>query len=126
AQDLRLAQLTGIVEVPLADRDSRQLEQPKSTLLRRAAWTKQLKGKTMVRKLVLFKTNKEEPLVAGADPDWPAYVLAVTDYSPDRAQPLQRDIRVSNSRAQIDQLWQEMVREKIVKGWALHFDRVAA
>src|SRR5262245_12426397 len=125
-QDLRLAQLTAIVEVPLADCNCRQMGQPKRTLLRRAAWTKQLKGKTMVRKLVLFKNNKEEPLVAGADPDWPAYVLAVTDYSPYLAHPRHRDIRVSNSRAQIDQLWQEMVREKIVKGWALHFDRVAA
>jgi hypothetical protein len=30
---------------------------------------------------------------------------------------LQRDIRVSNSRAQIDQLYDGLVKEKVVKGW---------
>src|SRR5207253_8467888 len=109
--------LTAIVEVPLADRDARLLELPKSEELRRGVWTKAQKGKLMVRKLVLWQTNKDVRLVAGALPDWPAYVLAATDYSPDRAEPLQRDIRVSNSRAQIDQLWDELVQEKIVKGW---------
>ena len=53
-------------------------------------------------------------------------MLAVTDYSADRAEPLQRDIRVSNSRDQIDQLWDELVREKIVKGWTLNPNSVAA
>jgi hypothetical protein len=31
-------------------------------------------------------------------------VIHCTDYSPGRTEPLQRDIRVSNSRAQIDEL----------------------
>ena len=53
-------------------------------------------------------------------------MLAVTDYSADRAKPLQRDIRVSNSRAQIEQLWDELVKEKIVKGWTLYPNSVAA
>jgi len=72
----------------------------------------------MVRKLLMWKTNKQEPLVEGGAPNYPAYVIAVTDYSPDRQTRLERDIRVSNSREQIDQLWDEFVKEKIVKGWS--------
>jgi hypothetical protein len=45
-------------------------------------------------------------------------VIHVTDYSPDcNAEPSQRDIRVSISQDQIDQLWDELVKEKVVKAW---------
>ena len=67
----------------------------------------------MVRKLVMWQTNKQS---AGAD-HFPAYVIHFTDYSPNRQTPLERDIRVSSLREQIDVLWQEMVKENIVKGW---------
>ena len=42
---------------------------------------------------------------------------AFTDYSPNRKTPLERDIGVSNSREQIEKLWDELVKEYIVKGW---------
>lgn len=70
------------------------------------------KGQTLVRKLLLWKTNKEE---AG---DFPGCVACITDFSPNRKTPLERDIRISNSREQIDQLAAAMKAEYIVKGWA--------
>jgi len=115
--DLRLSHVTDLVDVPLADRDARQVTRPASEVLRRGVWTKQQKGQTMVRKLVMWQTHKDEPLIAGGPPDFPAYVIACTDYSPGRSEPLQRDIRVSNSRAQIDELYAGLVEEKVVKGW---------
>jgi hypothetical protein len=48
ATDLRVEQVKGLVEVPLVDRDARQCSLPPSQVLRRAAWTKKLKGKTAV------------------------------------------------------------------------------
>ena len=66
----------------------------------------------MVRKLLLWKTNKE------SDGNFPAYVAYFTDFSPNRATPLERDIRISNSREQIEELWAAMKIENIVKGWA--------
>jgi hypothetical protein len=110
--DLRLQQVADLVEVPLADRDARQLALPKSELVQRQAFTKVLKGQTMVRKLLLWKTNKEQE-----DPDYPAFVAYFTDFSPNRKTPLERDIRVSNSKEQIEQLLAEMKAEYIVKGW---------
>jgi hypothetical protein len=110
--DLRLQQVADVVEVPMMDRDARQLSLPRSEILRREVFTKTLKGNLMVRKLLLWKTNKESE--GGS---LPAYVAYFTDFSPGRATPLDRDIRISSSREQIEQLWGEMKAENIVKGW---------
>jgi hypothetical protein len=112
ATDLRLAQPTALVDVAHADADARQFALAKSKVLRRAVWTKQQKGQTMVRKLVLWATHK-----AGDGSAFPAYVVHVTDFSPNRKTPLERDIRVSNSVEQMEQLWQELVKEYVLKGW---------
>ncbi len=113
ADDLRLSQIGAVVEVPMMDRDARQLTLPKSQLLRREVYTKTLKGNLMVRKLLLWKTNKESE-----GGPFPAYVAYYTDFSPNRATPLEHDIRVSNSVEQIEVLLGEMKAEYIVKGWA--------
>jgi hypothetical protein len=83
--------------------------------VRRAVYTKVLKGETMVRKFVLWKTNKE---FAGGD--FPAYVLHFTDFSPSRKVPLAREVRVSSSLDQMFNLWSGLVDENIKKGWDLH------
>jgi hypothetical protein len=110
--DVRMEQVSDVVEVPLVDRDARQLNLPPSQLLRREVCTKQLKGQTMVRKLLLWQTNK-----ARDTDDFPAYVIHYTDYSPNRKTPLERDVRVSSSRAQIEELWRELAAEAFAKGW---------
>jgi hypothetical protein len=116
--DLRLQQVADLVEVPLVDRDARALSHPKSEILTREVYTKVLKGATMVRKLVMWKTNKDEAGSGGAGSDYPGYVAYFTDFSPNRKTPLERDIRVSNSREQIAELMAAMKAEYIVKGWA--------
>jgi hypothetical protein len=89
----------------------RQLTLPASQLLRREVYTKASRDQTLVRKLLMWKTNKEE------DGGFPSFVLHYTDYSPTRKEPLSREIRVSSSRDQIDALWKEFHSENIVKGW---------
>jgi len=112
ASDIPLRQVTDLVDIALADRDSRQLDLPKSEVIRREVGTKQLKGQTMVRKLLMWKTNKET-----TGEEFPAYVIHYTDFSPNRKTPLERDIRVSNSREQIEHLWSELSTEAFSKGW---------
>jgi ATP-dependent DNA ligase len=112
ANDIRIAQVTDLVEVALADRDARQLNLPQSTVLRREVATKVLKGATMVRKLVMWQTNKESD-----GEHYPAFVIHMTDFSPNRKTPLERDIRVSSSRQQIEDLWNELAAEAFTKGW---------
>jgi len=112
--DIRIKQVTDLVDVPLADRDARQMNQQPSQILRREAYTKVMKGTTMVRKLVMWQTNKLEE-----QDDFPAFVVHLTDFSANRKTPLEREIRVSNSRQQIDELWQEIFEDNITKGWVL-------
>jgi hypothetical protein len=111
-QDVRIAQVTDLVEVPGVDRDSRQMTLPASELLRREIFTKDLKGQTMVRKFLLWKTNKES-----SGDEFPAYVAHYTDFSPNRKDALAREIRVSSSRDQIEALFKGLKDENIKSGW---------
>lgn len=111
-QDIRITQVAQIVEVPLFDRDAHQMTLPKSEIIAREVYTKQLKGETMVRKFVMWKTNK-----ADLSQEYPGFVVHFTDYSPNRATPLAREVRISNSAEQIQQLWNALKEENIKKGW---------
>jgi hypothetical protein len=111
-EDVRINQISDLVEVPLADRDAGQMVLSKSELLGREVYTKEVKGKTMIRKFLLWKTNKETE-----NETFPAFVIHYTDFSPNRKVPLQRDVRISNSREQIQDLWLGMIKANIKKGW---------
>ena len=108
-------QVSQRVEVTLLERDARQMTLPKSQLLRRDVYKKVAKGETMIRKFVTWKTNKESD-----SEEYSAFVLHYTDFSPNRKDPLEREVRVSSSLEQIDVLFTEMVTENIKKGWELH------
>jgi hypothetical protein len=113
ARDLRLAQVTDFVDVALTDRDARTLTLPRSELLRREVWTKVMRGQTMVRKLLLWKTNKERD----EGGNYPAYVVYLTDYSPNRRDALEREIRVGRTLEEVERLWAALAKEKILSGW---------
>jgi hypothetical protein len=111
-EDLSMRQITDLVAVPQADQSLDAAALPKSELLRRRVAVKTLKGQRLVRKLLLWKTNKE-----AEEAGFPAYVIHLTDYSPSRQDPLQRELRVSDSREQIEELWNALEQETFVKGW---------
>ena len=110
--DVRIEQVSDRVEVPLIDRDARQMTLPKSEIIRREVFTKSAKGETMVRKFVVLKTNKETE-----SDEYPAYVVHYTDFSPNRKTPLAREVRVSSSREQIMVLCDQLKEENVKKGW---------
>ncbi len=111
-QDVRIDQIARLVEVPMVERDATEMSLPGSQVMRREVYTKVLKGQTMVRKFLLWKTNKE----VDAE-EFPAYVLHYTDYSPNRKVPLAREVRVSNSESQIEGLWVAFKDQYIKQGW---------
>ena len=88
--------------------------------MQREIYVKTLRGEQLVRKFLLWKTNKESE----AD-NYPAYVAYHADYSPTRKTPLTREVRVSNSETQILALWHELKEENIKKGWELFGDKSA-
>ena len=110
--DVRISQVSDRVDVPQIDIEARHFEAPKSTVLRREVYTKQLKGETLVRKFVMIKTNKE-----ATSEEFPAFVIHYTDFSPGRKDALNRELWVSNSRSQIDELFAQIKEENVKKGW---------
>ncbi|MEE9327820.1 MAG: hypothetical protein V3U71_11055 [Cocleimonas sp.] len=112
SEDVKMSQLSDITEIPDLERIADDLILPTSTIIQRVVATKVLKEATMVRKLLLWKTNKEE-----ASRDHPAYVLHLTNYSPNRKEPLQHEIRVSSSEKQIKKLLENWKEKYIVGGW---------
>lgn len=85
---------------------------PTSQVLRREVWTKEAKGQTAVRKLVVWKTNKETTNSA-----FPAFVVHWTDYSTTRATPLDREVRLAPTETIAMKLADEMITGNIKKGW---------
>lgn len=113
ADDVRFSQLTDIVNIPSANMVSEELKLPASSLIKRSVATKELRGATMVRKLMMWKTNKSEQ-----SSDYPEYVLHLTDYSPNRKDPLKHEVRVSSSEQQILDYWKVWEKKYFVSGWS--------
>lgn len=111
-QDVRLSQVSDQVEVALTDCDAKNFKLPTTEVVKREVFTKEAKGETMVRKFVLLKTNKDQE-----SEEFPAYVLHYTDFSPNRKDPLSRDVVVSNSLEQIEELYEQSKTDNIKKGW---------
>jgi len=110
--DLRVAQINERVFVTGLDEAARAVELPKSEVVRREVWTKASRGKQTVRKLLVWKTNKEE-----VDADFPAWVVHFTDYSPGRKDPLKRTVRLAPDEAAAAQIADELVAANIKRGW---------
>ena len=85
---------------------------PASEPLRREVWIRKAKGLTSVRKLLVWKTNKDK-----VDPAYPAYVVHWTDYSPGRASPLDREVRLAPTEEMAMEIAGALVEENIKKGW---------
>ena len=112
AEDTGIEQLGAIVDIPDIDRVAREIALPQSEIIARAVATKTAREKTMVRKVLAIKTNKEE-----TSQDYPAYVLHVTDFSPNRATKLQTAVKVSVNRDQIIELFDAAKADNFKKGW---------
>ena len=92
--------------------DSSVAELPESTVIRRQVWTKGTGDKVDVRKLVVWKTNKEQ-----VDLSYPAYVVHWTDFSKGRKSPLDREVRPAPNEAAALVLADQMIEDNIKKGW---------
>jgi len=92
-----------------ATNDSGQVD-----IIRRQVWTKTSKDKVDVRKLLVWKTNRDV-----ADPNYPAYVVHWTDYSAGRKTPLTREVRPAMTEAAAEELAAGLIAANIKKGWEL-------
>ena len=110
-EETSISQVTDQVKVPDASKSANTTKLKPSKLIERTVYTKVMKENTMVRKLLLWKTNKEDT------PDFPAYVVYLTDFSPNRKTPLERDIKVASTEKTAQKLFNEMAEKNFVGGW---------
>ena len=108
-EDVGISQVNKIIS--LTDDQSQSVTLEKSTVLHREVYVKESKGNKMVRKFVVWKTNKEN------SGEFPAYVYHYTDFSPTRKDMLKKEVKVSSSKAQIESYLKTEVSENIKKGW---------
>ena len=85
---------------------------PAAEVVRRQVWKKGTADKTDVRKLVVFKTNKEL-----LDPLYPAYVVHWTDFSSTRKSPLAREVKTAPDLKAATEIAEAMIAENVKKGW---------
>jgi len=109
AEDAGLSQITKIIS--LDKHSAEKLDLKKSEILSREVYVKERKGMKMVRKFMVWKTNKE------ATGEYPAYVYHYTDFSASRAEMLKKEIKVSDSKKQIEEIFAAEVLENVKKGW---------
>ena len=109
AEDAGLSQITKIIS--LDKNAAEKVDLKKSELLSREVYVKESKGMKMVRKFMVWKTNKE------ATGEYPAYVFHYTDFSATRKEMLKKEIKVSDSKKQIEEIFAAEVLENVKKGW---------
>ena len=108
-EDAGLSQITKIISL---DKDAaKKLDLKKSEILLREVYVKKSRGMKMVRKFMVWKTNKE------ATGEYPAYVYHYTDFSAGRSEMLKKEIKVSDSKKQIEEIFAAEVLENVKKGW---------
>jgi len=106
-EDIGWSQITRLLPVAPLKEESILGE---SSVIRRQVWTKEGAGKVDVRKLVVWKTNKE---AAG----YPAFVVHWTDYSSTRRSPLDREVRLAPNEKEALKIAEAMIVENVKKGW---------
>jgi hypothetical protein len=82
-----------------------------SEVIRRQVWVKRGSDKTDVRKLLVWKTNKEQT------GKYPPYVVHWTDYSSTRKAPLAREVRLAPTEENAMAIAEQMVTDNVKKGW---------
>ena len=110
--DIRAEQLTERIALPRLQETAEALERPKSELLTRTVFKKEHRGATMVRKIVVWKTNKAE-----VDDAFPHFVVHFTDYSPNRKDPLKRKIRFAATLNAAKDMAADIMDKEIKSGW---------
>ena len=82
-----------------------------SEVIRRQVWVKRGTDKTDVRKLLVWKTNKEQT------GKYAPYVVHWTDYSASRKAPLAREVRLAPTEEQAMAIAEQMIVDNVKKGW---------
>lgn len=107
-----VSQVTDRVLLDEVETHAERVDLPPSTVVRREVFVKVTKEKMAVRKLLVWKTNKE-----GSDERYPPFVVHWTDYSPARKEPLKRTVRLAPTADAAHRIGDELALDGAKRGW---------
>jgi ATP-dependent DNA ligase len=110
-EDVNISQVSDLAAVADTDKPAHEPDAEPSKIIEREVYTKTMRGNQMVRKLLLWKTNKEDR------PEFPSYVVYLTDFSPNRQNPLERDIRVAETLTAARRMYDDLAKKNFIGGW---------
>ena len=96
--------------INLEDDNYKEADKKPSKTLKKEIYVKEVKGLKMVKKFFVWETNVQSD-------EYPKYVFYKVDYSPSRVNKLNRDIKVSNDKKQILNIFKDSIESDIKKGW---------
>lgn len=108
-EDTNFSQVLEIVSFD--EQDTKTAKLAESEIIRREVYKKESKAAVMVKKFLIIKTGKEE------SGEYPGFVFHLTDYSSGRKDPLKKDVKVSDSKTQIEEIFDAEILKNIKKGW---------
>ena len=104
-------QVSALVDIPDIGKKVADLELPQSEVIRREVLTKTIGDKLMVRKLLLWKTNKE------VTKEYPAYIVYYTDFSTGRKEAMTNDLIPANTKTEAETRYREVFAKADKQGW---------
>lgn len=110
-EDVNFKQILEIISFDDVDNKKNEGDLPKSEIIQREVYVKESRGSKMIKKFVVIKTNKEK------FENYPAYVFHYTDFSSGRKDPLKKDVKVTDSKTQVIEIFDEFILKNIKKGW---------
>ena len=111
--DVGINQISRVIEIP--KEEEKTSIKPQSEIIKKDVFTKLSKGNTNVKKFYVWDTKSK-------DVNYPNYVFYKVDYSPTRKDKMKRDIKISNSKKQILEIYDSEIESDIKSGWTLFSD----
>ncbi len=113
-EEVSVKQVATFVEVEDIEKALADIELPKSELLRRDVYFKKQGEKLMIRKILMWKTNKE------SSQEYPPFITFHTDFSSQRQEPLTTNLKPSTSLKKAEIAFEELLEKSVKKGWELY------
>lgn len=93
---------------------------PEANVLKREVYTKEHRGARMLRKVLVL----EQP-AAKVEQGFPRYAVVSVDYSPNRAEPMKKDVKFSENQTETMDFYTEAAGELFKGGWNVVAGKVA-
>ena len=112
--DVRISQIESFLDSKKIEEKIKQIELPKSEIIKRKVWTKEGKNGISIRKIITLKSCKSDVWDG-----WPEWIIFYSDYSSGRKSPLDRKLKTALSKEEANKIETNLIEANIKKGWVL-------